>query len=196
MRFRPRFSLRTLLIAVLCVAVGCWYFNYGTLFNEQASYWIKKRIHANSQEQTLIAFVKQHRFLPHSTRLQGVLIDVAHKMQPFTPNPRLSIVRNKVGTWTTDEGAVVLTFAGWIYRYEIQPSGLTYDLGEFNLRVWSENWQPGDPHNGPHYDYQTPKSVKASSRPIRWSELNRYIEDDSVGEWSVGSLEKWLAEHQ
>lgn len=180
MRIRPRFSLRTLLIAVVVIALGVRWFVASELFQTRRAV-VLWRSGSRGTDQA-VAFLSEHPMLPSQIRLSAVSFGPISTLTPSDNmvsqadvSRSISFVRTRIdwGPWWTDEGYLVLA---------------DRHGDEVRLRISGNSIRGTAPS-------ETAAFQRVGGGVLTWPTLLRFTEDDRVGEWSVEALEAWIKEN-
>jgi hypothetical protein len=195
MRLRPRFSPRTLLVAVSLAALACWYFVNGSAFHENTIIvYFKSGAVPNGQlvfpMWKMTAYLSRHYFPSNRSRVHLAILEHG---EPFAsaPNQRAKWIEHHF--WRSGvNGKVYIRYPN---TYKLFP--------EYYER--QSAWIPRDknyPANTPIIDVtgkgetSLENSENYKSMNITCDELDRFAADESVSDWPIASLEKWLQVHR
>jgi hypothetical protein len=180
MRIRTRFSLRTLLIAIVVIALGVRWFVASELFHTRRAVLLwRSGLQGTDQA---VAYLSEHQMLPGHIRLRAVSFGPISTLTPSDDmvsqaevSRSINFVRTRIdwGPWRTDEGYLVLA---------------DRHGDDVRLRISGNSNQGTAPT-------ETAAFQRVGGRVLTWPMLLRFTEDDHVGEWSLEALEAWIKEN-
>jgi hypothetical protein len=183
MRFKFRFSLRTLLLAVM-LAVACWYFVEGNLFYTEKVIEFTKFNAGNISSG--MAFVSIHRTLDRS-RFCAVLLFETLPFPGWDESVQKTVhFRDRGGCWWTNK------------------EGILYSNGNGGIQL------PITAFRGVYECRRRVESISSSSSreslglvsharlldEVHWKDFQSYCRDPDIKDLSVASLKEWLLEHK